>query len=133
MKHFGPAMRVPGAWREGGWYLQATDSKDANQSRLLSFSELQTPDHGHGKDDDCEICDNVYPSIGKPHGKLVDAACRLLGPERSYRNAGEDAAEDGPDGVANDDGEETPACDPELLGREHSVVLKKNGALRHSK
>lgn len=39
----------------GRWYLQAADSEDSDQSRFLSFPELQTPDHGHGEEDDSEV------------------------------------------------------------------------------
>jgi hypothetical protein len=60
---------------------------------------------------------------------LIDAARVLFSPEGLYRYAGEYTAENCPDGVADDDGEDTPARDPELLSREHSMVLEEYGAL----
>lgn len=82
-------------WRfEGRWYLQAADSEDSNQSRLLSSSEIQVSNDGHGQDDSSEISQDVDRCVGttkklarnarcnnaswdrkhvQPHGELVDA------------------------------------------------------------
>lgn len=111
---------------ERRWHIQASDSEDADQSRLLSFSELQTPDDWHGKENYGEVGRDIDGGIGEPHGELVDAMSLLFGPEGLHWHAGEDAAKDCPDGVANDDSEETPACELEFARREHSVVLEKD-------
>ena len=45
----------------------------------------------------------------QPHGELVNAFCAgLSGPERPYRNAREDAAENCPESVDDDYTHETP-------------------------
>lgn len=117
----------------GKWcYLQTTDGEDSNQSRLLSVSKLQTSDHGHREENDDKVRYDVDGRVGEPHGELIDAACGLLSPESLYRYAREDAAEDGPDGVANDYGKHAPAQEPKLSGRKHSMVLKEDRALGQS-
>lgn len=90
----------------------------------MSLSELQTPDDWHGEEDNGEVGRDVDGGIGEPHSELVDALSPLLGPESLHWHAGEDAAEDCPDGVANDEGEKSPARELELSRREDSVILQ---------
>ena len=67
----------------------------------MSIAELQPSDHGHWEDDDGEVRCDVDGGVGEPHGELVDAARRLVGPESVHWYAVEDAAEDCPEGIAN--------------------------------
>ena len=67
----------------------------------MSATELQPPDHGHREDDDGQVRGDVDGGVGEPHGELVDAASGFLGPESVHRYTGEDAAEDGPEAVAD--------------------------------
>ena len=94
---------------------------------------MQTPDHGHWKDDYSEVGCDVNGGVRKPHGELVDTACALLCPEGLYWYTSKDTAKDRPDGVADDYGKDAPARDLEFSCREHSVVLQQDRALRQAK
>lgn len=110
-------------WR---FHLQATDRKNPDKRLLLPLREIQTTYNRHGQNDNNEIGENVDSRICEPHHELIDASCRLLGPECADGVAGKDTAEDGPDGVEDDDGHDGVAGQVEFGGGEDAAVLDKD-------
>lgn len=96
--------------------VQASRRKDKYHANLLpSFREAQLRKGRDWQDENSQIGSNVKCAVEVPQESLGDTAALDGGvPEGTNGQAVQESAEDGPEPVDNDDGNENSCCEDEF-------------------